>query len=151
MSSSTFRQVRAGLVATLKGIKTANGYNNNLPDDHFYSWGVHALHAQTHDDDYPKCFVRLLGGEIEPGVQESDFETLTFLFLVVFKDLNNGDDLDSLSENAIADTKRVLRLNHTLGGVAQNAYLSGYSLSEGVHEAESSVVQVIDVTVHNRN
>lgn len=151
MSRTTTVQVRQGLVATLKTIKTANSYNTELPDDHFYAWSNQQMHVSQRDSDYPKAFLRLLGGEPVLGVQESEDETLTYVFLVVQKRLANADDLETLSENIIEDTKRALRLDRSLGGVAQTAKLVGYSMDVGVFEKEAATVCIIEVELFNNN
>lgn len=151
MATVSISQAKNALVATLKALKTANGYSTNIPDTHFYRWSDQEAQGSSIESMYPKAFVRLLGADVEQLPSDQDEESIAFLFLVVLKRTSSGDDMDALAEQAIEDARNVLRNDYSLGNVVQEAKVIGYSMDGGVFdEDEAAALLIIDVKTYNQ-
>jgi hypothetical protein len=127
-------------VAVLKLIKTASGYNINVPNDHFYSvFNTEVMNKQK-DGDYPKMFIVTDEGRSSQEVSGRQELILNFLVIGVVKKISANDDPQALIEKLIEDIEKAIRLNDTLMGSVQNAEVTGFTTDSGASYPEGIAV-----------
>ena len=145
--------IQANLITVMKLIKTAGGYATEIPDVNIYSEFTEDIVGQTDDADYPKLFVVLDQGIVGEGLSEEDVVEVSFMVIVVDKDLNGIGEtpLSQKVANVIDDVKRALRLNDDLLGSVNHIRVTEFTTDAGYSHPEGVVVLRLSASVYDRS
>jgi hypothetical protein len=139
----TVSEVRTALVNTLKLIKVANGYTNNLPDDHINAYYDASIFDSGLDDAYPKCAVMLIRAADErlPGMGMT--RNASYSIILVVKQIAATDDAVAMLDSYVADIEKVIREQESLMGAVSSATLEEFVVDGGVLRPEGCLIATV--------
>jgi hypothetical protein len=136
----TSKEVRTALVDTLKVIKVANGYQNDLPDTHIHDTYTREIVDSEKDDLYPKVFVVMQRGVNTRLPSGNEQKILDFVIIFVGKKLATGDDIDAIVTAYLQDLEKAIFDNDTLGGAVQDVSVVEFATDGGVCSPEGVIL-----------
>ena len=136
----TSAEVLAALVATVKLIKIANGYANDLPDDKVYSRWIPAIADNHNDDAYPKCFIIMSDGTDTKMPSEQELRNLVFHVAVSVKKINNSQDPQVMIMSYLNDLEKLFTAQHTLQGTVQDIAVTNFAVDGGALDPEGALI-----------
>ena len=116
----TAKQVKQALADVFKTLKVANGYSNDLPDEHIRQRYDKTFLEDPDDDSFPKCVIYQTGGTNarRPGMQED--KELNFSVVLVVKAIKEEDDCVEMTESFQEDIENLIYRNCTLNGAVHD-------------------------------
>lgn len=132
------------MIAALKQVKTAQGYLNNLPDDHIYPSLDLSVINQKSDEAYPKVFLMIDDGELARLPSERKQKNLNFVVIVVVKKIAENDDPQVMVESYIEDIERLIDSNDSLNNTVQDASVTGFTTDAGCASPEGIAILRIE-------
>lgn len=136
----TVTEVRTALISTLKTLKIANGYLNDLPDVKIYPRWIQTVADDQNDLAYPKCFVVTETGENSRLIGEQEQRGLNFNVIVIVKKVAPSDDAQTMIESFLTDMEKLIFRQSTLLGEIQDVEITHFAIDGGILEPEGALV-----------
>jgi hypothetical protein len=137
----TLSEIVTGLSDALKTVKTANGYQTDLPDANIYSSYTDTFKAAKADDKYPKACILLDEGDPAVGLSGSSEENVAFIVVFITKKLSKVDaEPQEKLLKFIEDVRKLFKENNNLSGLVTEICLGTYTTDAGIAHPEGAVV-----------
>lgn len=111
--------IMEAIATKLRQIKTANGYNTELPDDHVFVGYERTFVDQARTDSYPAAFITSMGKRNEYRPNGQIWCAWSFQITLLVIKVQTTDSPELMIAKLEDDAKRVLFSDIKLGGLVE--------------------------------